>query len=60
MQRCRGSIPGVKRLDREVDQSFQLSDKVKNEWSYTSTSPIRLLAVGRDSFMASLEAAFNS
>jgi len=44
------SVPGalslrVKRPGREVDHSPPSSDKVKNAWSYTSTSPISLHCV---------------
>jgi len=33
-----GSLPGVKRLGRELNQSSPLSIDVMNEWSYTSTA----------------------
>jgi hypothetical protein len=36
---------GVKRLEREADQSPLSSDKVKNAWSYTCTHPTRLYCV---------------
>jgi hypothetical protein len=35
----------VKRLELEADYSFPSSIEVKNAWSYTSTSPVRLYAV---------------
>jgi hypothetical protein len=41
----RGSFPGVKRLGREADHSSPSNAEVKNEWSYTSTPPIRLHGV---------------
>jgi hypothetical protein len=40
-----GSFPGVKRPGREADHSPPSSAEVKNEWSYTSTPPIRLHGV---------------
>ena len=33
-------FPAVKRQGREVDHSVSSGAKVKNEWSYTSTSPM--------------------
>jgi hypothetical protein len=36
---------GVKRPGREADHSLPSSAEVKNEWSYTSISPIRLHGV---------------
>jgi hypothetical protein len=36
---------GVKRPGREADHSSPCSAGVKNEWSYTSTPPIRLNGV---------------
>lgn len=50
MQRCRGSISGVKPLDHEVDHSPPFSDMDRNEWIYISNSPKRLHAVERDDF----------
>jgi hypothetical protein len=41
----RGSFPGVKWPGHEADHSPPSSAKVKNVWSYTSTSPIRLHGV---------------
>jgi hypothetical protein len=41
----RGSFPGVKRQGCETDLSPPSSAEVKNAWSYTSTSPIRLHGV---------------
>jgi hypothetical protein len=42
----RGFNPrGVKRSESETDHSPPSSAKVKNEWSYTSTPPIRLHGV---------------
>jgi hypothetical protein len=38
----RGSFPGVKRPSREVVHSPPSSAEVKNAWSYSSISPIRL------------------
>jgi hypothetical protein len=35
---------GVKRPGREADHSPHLVPRLKNEWSYTSTPPIRLMA----------------
>jgi hypothetical protein len=36
---------GVKRSGREVDYSPPSNAEVKNEWSYTSTPPMRLHGV---------------
>jgi hypothetical protein len=36
---------GVKQLEREADQSPPPSAEVKNAWSYTSTTPVRLHGV---------------
>ena len=36
------SIPAKKRLGREIDHSFPSSAEVKNVWSYTAASHIRL------------------
>ena len=41
---------GVKRPGREVYHSPPSSDKVKNEWSYTSAPPISLRGVDSDNF----------
>jgi hypothetical protein len=41
----RGSFSGVKRPGREADYSPPSSAEVKNEWSYTSTAPVRLHGV---------------
>jgi hypothetical protein len=42
---------GVKRLGSEADRSPPSSAEIKNAWSYTSTSPIRLHGVvQRDNF----------
>jgi hypothetical protein len=41
-------FPGVKRLGREVDHSPPPGDELKNELSYTSTSPTCLHGVQRD------------
>jgi len=41
----RGSFPGGKRPGREADHSLPSSSRSKNEWSYTSTPPIRLHGV---------------
>jgi len=43
-------FPGVKRPARDVDNSHPSSTEVKNEWSYASTSLIRLHGLGRDNF----------
>jgi len=44
-------VPVIKRPGREVNHSTQSKAKVKNEWSYTSTSFIHLQGVDRDNFM---------
>jgi hypothetical protein len=49
-----GSLPLVKRPGREFDHSPPSSVEVKNEWSYTSTPPICLIYVDRDSFTVAL------
>jgi len=45
--RYRGSFPEVKRAGREADHSPPSIAGVKNEWSYISTSLIRLHGVER-------------
>jgi hypothetical protein len=40
-----GAFPGGRAPRREAEHSPQFSAKVKNEWSYTSTPPIRLHGV---------------
>jgi len=44
-------FPGVKRPGREVNQSPPTSAKAKNEWSYTSSPPLRLHGVDRKNFL---------
>jgi len=38
-------------VGRDIDHSPLSSAKVKNEWSYNSTSPIRLHVVVRENFI---------
>jgi len=45
-----GSCTGIKRLGRDADHSPSFSAEVKNEWSYTSTSPVCLHGVDRNTF----------
>ena len=45
-----GSFPEVKGSGREVNHSTPSINKVKNEWSYTSTSPIYPHGVERGNF----------
>jgi len=40
-----GFFPGVKGPGREANSSPPSSAEVKNEWKYTSTSPIRIRGV---------------
>jgi hypothetical protein len=42
--------PGVKRPGREADNLLLSSVKVKNEWSYTSASPVHLHGVDENIF----------
>jgi hypothetical protein len=42
--------PGLKRPERGVNHSLSYSTKVKNEWSYASTSPIYIHGVGKENF----------
>jgi hypothetical protein len=46
----RRSFRGSKRPGHDVDHSSPYNVEVKNEWSCTSTPPIRLHGVDRDSF----------
>jgi hypothetical protein len=39
---ARDFSPGIKRQEREANHSPLYSVKVKSEWSYTSTPPLRL------------------
>jgi hypothetical protein len=41
----------VKQTGHEVDHSPPFSAEIKNEWSYTCTSPIGLLGMDRDNFI---------
>ena len=52
----------LKRLGRDADCTHASSAEIKNEWSYTSTPPIRLDDVRRDhfSFRSKSFAASNS
>ena len=50
INRCCGSLPAVKRPGPELDHSLPSNAEVKNEWSCTSTPPIRLHGVDRDNF----------
>jgi hypothetical protein len=43
-----GSLPEVKRPEREVDHSPPSSAEVYNEWRYASTAPICLYGMDRD------------
>jgi len=43
---CRAKQPG-----HETDHYHPPSAEAKNEWSYTSTPPMRLYAVDRDNFI---------
>ena len=43
-----GSLPGAKRLGREVSHLPPSNVEVKNEWSYTCSPPIRLHGVDKD------------
>jgi hypothetical protein len=43
--RTGGCLPTVKRPEREADHSLPCSGDAKNEWSYTSSPPIRLHGV---------------
>jgi hypothetical protein len=46
IQRVPGALSmGVKQPGREADHSLPSSAEVKNEWSHTSTPPIRLHGV---------------
>jgi hypothetical protein len=46
----RGPFPGVKRPGLDVDHSAPSGVEVKNEWSYSSASSIRLYGADRDNF----------
>jgi len=46
----RGYCTGIKRPGRDADHSPSFSAEVKNEWSYTSTSPVCLHGVDRHTF----------
>jgi hypothetical protein len=48
--RYRGSFPRLKRPGREDDHSTLSTFEVKREWSYSSTTPIRLHDVDSDIF----------
>jgi len=44
------SLLGIKRRGHEIYHPSPPSEKIKNKWSYTSTPPICLCGVGKDSF----------
>jgi hypothetical protein len=46
----RGSFPQVKRHGREVNHSLPSKAEVRNGWSNTSSSPIRLHGVDKENF----------
>ena len=46
----RRSLPEVKCPGRDVDYAPPCSAEVKNEWSYTSDSPMCLRGMDRDNF----------
>jgi hypothetical protein len=43
-------LPVVKRPERKVNHSRLSSAEVKNDWSHTSSPPIRIHGVDRDNF----------
>ena len=47
---CRGSIQGLKRPGREVDDLPLSKDEVRNKWIYTSTPPVCLHGMNRDHY----------
>jgi hypothetical protein len=49
IQWVRGFCPGVKRSGREVNHSLPSGAEVKNEWGCTSSSPVCLRDVDRES-----------
>jgi len=46
----RDYFPGLRRPEHQVDHSPPPETEVKSEWSYTSTPPIRLHGVKKDTF----------
>jgi len=50
----RGSIPGVKHLQCEVNHSLPTSAKIKNRWSYKSAPPISIHSMDMDNFTSTL------
>ena len=51
---CRGSFPGVKQPRCVVNYSPTCSAEVKNEWSYTCTTPLCLHGVDTETFSLTL------
>ena len=54
LRRISEFFPGVKRPGREVGHPPPASAKVKNKWSYTSASPIRLHSAVSEKFTSVL------
>ena len=50
IQQVQGSLLGIKWQEHEVDHSPSPSAELKNEWSYTPTSPVGLHSVDRHTF----------
>jgi len=48
---CRGSFPGVKRPEHEVNYLHQFSAGVKKAWSHASTPHVCLRGVYRENFI---------
>ena len=55
-----GSFLGIKWMEHEVDHSPPPSTKIKNYWNYTSTPPICLLGMDRNSFTFTLLSAYQT
>jgi len=49
-----GSIPGVKHLQCEFNQSLPTSVKIKNKWHYNSTPPICIHSMDMDNLTSTL------
>jgi len=55
-----GCFPGVRRREHEVNHSPPSIAEVKNEWRYTSASPICLHGVGRENITFTFVPCYSS
>ena len=54
IQPVTGSFAEDRRVGREVNHSLSSSAKIRNEWSYSSSSPICLHGVDNETFTSTI------